>query len=607
MAILSAISTKLLDPNILKNRLHKFQIIEGESANDYILSVNNLPNGGIAKKVKNKTLERVKTISFNNSEFHILGYNEYTESVKEGIKGFINVDKFLDNIKSADGEYLLIGIEQSGQIHIISDRYSSRPCFYLIGQDGIYVSSNISFLISLTDRRLKFNATGLLEVLNFDHTLSGKTTFQQINRIRPAQQIYLKDGQVKSMETYWQPKFSSNPNRNFNEFSEKAYSRFKKSVEKRTKNRTGFVSLSGGLDSRLVASAADRDRFNAFTFINSIEDKETKDVKISKEVAKRLGYNHTIRQVSSSEEPVTSQINTLLRLTGGQSLIYHSIKVNTYIEEMKRTGFHLGGGPGDIIAGSHSYSAEELNSEKLEWVKRLKLRYPYPFVQKYFKNHESIYQSIKVSLDNSFSNINESSIAKTATIWAMNERYSAFTFNSPIHNDPDVAESSPHLGYSFVELMLTMNTQELHKKNFYKFLIYNCIPELRNVVYANTGRLLDSELIYLGFGYNKYLKSIADFTQKAKIFGYTKLMNYGIIKRDDFQYEMFRQDKAILETTKTILSSSESLDNILNINNCISFITDFEKGNIIISKSKDANFVSFLCTVTHISKMYNLG
>ncbi len=74
-----------------------------------------------------------------------------------------------------------------------------------------------------------------------------------------------------------------------------------------------------------------------------------------------------------------------------------------------------------------------------------------------------------------------------------------------MHNHPDASEAFCHLDYKYSDLMLKLPAGWLYQRNFYSVMIYNCLPKLRHVPYANTGQLLSGDLQQ--FGYNQDIKA----------------------------------------------------------------------------------------------------
>jgi hypothetical protein len=59
-----------------------------------------------------------------------------------------------------------------------------------------------------------------------------------------------------------------------------------------------------------------------------------------------------------------------------------------------------------------------------------------------------------------------------------------------MHQSLSRGDCCPHLGYDYVALMLQLPADWIFQRNFYKYMIYRCIPGLRHVMYANTGSVL---------------------------------------------------------------------------------------------------------------------
>jgi hypothetical protein len=108
------------------------------------------------------------------------------------------------------------------------------------------------------------------------------------------------------------------------------------------------------------------------------------------------------------------------------------------------------------------------------------------------------------SLIESFRDIGGLTAAHKVTAWELLNRWPAFTFTSVLHNHPEVSEAFCHLDYKYSDLMLKLPEDWLYQRNFYSFMIYNSLPKLRHIPYANTGRPLSGELQH--FHYDQDLK-----------------------------------------------------------------------------------------------------
>jgi hypothetical protein len=512
------------------DRIINYKILPEDNIDDYQNLVYDYDIGQLISKYKSGTPNEIHPIYFKgNNLIFLLGYNEYLEKNHKLLDNDNHsISQLLDKIKSSDGEYVCsIYDSEKDCFHLINDRFSSRPCYVKQEQNNIIISTNLAFLLKMSNEKNKFDKLGLFQILCYDHTIGSRTNFEGIKRVKPATHLVVYKDKLEEKQ-YWKltykKKFFMNPEK----FSEKVFSAFKRSVENRAENHKGFSSLSGGLDSRLIAYCLPKDDYFCFTFVDSMSKMDTAEVLVAKEVADRLSLEHKVGVLESVE--VSNHINALTMLTGGLVAIHHPIKTMQFIKEMKKSGFHLGGGPGDVLAGSYIPRFANPDAEKKTFKKKIiddycgrRRKYNIDALNLILKEDitENISPKISNSMKHSFDEINESTAGQMITKWAMTIRQPAFTFASPVHNHPDVAESSPHLGYKYSDYMLMLSLDWLYDKNFYKYMIYRWMDELRDVIYGNTGKLIYSPLI------DKH------FDDKDNIIGKPE-----IDKKDDIDFEV---------------------------------------------------------------------
>ncbi len=531
-----------------KERIYKYKILPDDNIDDYQNLVYDYDIGQLISKYKRDTPNEINPIFFKgDSLIFLLGYNEYLEKNHKYLDDDNrSMSQLLDKIKSSDGEYVC-AVYDSEKVcfHVINDRFSSRPCYVKQEQNNIIISTNLAFLIKMSNEKNKFDKLGLMQVLCYDHTIGSRTNFEGIKRVRPATHLEVYNDRLEEKQ-YWKMSYKKKLFLSPEKFSEKVFSAFNESVKNRADKHKGFSSLSGGLDSRLIAYCLPKDNFFCFTFVDSMSKTDTSEVLVAKEVANRISLKHKVGVLDSVE--VSNHIEALTMLTGGLVAIHHPIKTMQFIKEMKESGFHLGGGPGDVLAGSYIPRFADTDTEKNTSKEKIindycnrKRKYGIDALNLILKEDitENISPEISNSMNHSFDNINEDTAGQMITKWAMTIRQPAFTFASPVHNHPDVAESSPHLGYRYSDFMLMLGLDWLYDKNFYKYMIFRWMDELRDVIYGNTGRLIYSPLI------DKHFKDKGDIIGKPEI-DKTKDIEYDVLlemnKEDDFQtIEKFNQ------------------------------------------------------------------
>ncbi|TFG47019.1 MAG: hypothetical protein E4H40_07025, partial [Candidatus Brocadiia bacterium] len=203
-------------------------------------------------------------------------------------------------IEESEGEFVSLLMEyNSGNIHIIDDRFAVRPFFIFRSAEGVFFSSNLAFLLHLADHRPTPDPLGILQIFSYGHTLETKTNLQDIERLRPASHIVVSKEGIQERQ-YWRLTHNVQQDLDAETFAEKTFEAFQASTSARTQlTKKGFVALSGGLDSRLLAGAIPSDSdYYAFTIADSTSSENTPEVSAAREVSRILGLEHQIGRIS---------------------------------------------------------------------------------------------------------------------------------------------------------------------------------------------------------------------------------------------------------------------------------------------------------------------
>jgi hypothetical protein len=410
----------------------------------------------------------------------------------EGVLRRLRTDDFAC-IGELEGEYLgLLCDPKHRAVYLLTDRFGSRPLFYVITDQSLLFSSDLHFLRKFLYRDGTVDWGGVFQLFLYGHTFGQRTTVNEIKRMDPATALMIKDGAVRP-HTYWRLVHRVEHDLDIQATARQVFDVFQQGVEWRTNAAsTGVFALSGGLDSRLVVGAAScQDRFSTFT----IGAPESTEVQVARSVAAALGYRH--ESFALDLYPPSEVAGKVVQLTGGLIPVHHPITTYASFAIVKKYGgLLLGGGPGDVLAGSYipdpTY-AEPGHDDLIEHYCRDKGALHEAHVRGIFNRDAaaSLIDDARKSLRSSFDSIGGETPAHRVTAWAMQVRQPAFTFNSPAHTLPGVAVLQPHLGYGYADWMLKLPARWLLNKNFYKYMLYSCLPNLQHIVYANTGQVLD--------------------------------------------------------------------------------------------------------------------
>ena len=109
-------------------------------------------------------------------------------------------------------------------------------------------------------------------------------------------------------------------------------------------------------------------------------------------------------------------------------------------------------------------------------------------------------------------------------------------------------------------------------------MIYNSLPKLRHIPYANTGRPLSGELEQLHYDLGLKSRAVTFAVRVArkitprKIKRLLKPIPRGAF---GFQYSLYRSDDRLLAKIKENASSLKGISEILDVDKCLRFVDNF--------------------------------
>lgn len=481
----------------IRERVRAFSILPGESGSDYVQAVIATHFGHLI--VKHKATYPIKPQFASDAEGNVLVTLGFVLSGDAEALLPLALRTAGLSLEECEGEFVAVLAEAAtGTVHVVNDRFSSRPLYTLRRDDGVYFSSNLAFLLTLARAPYRPDVVGWLEVCTLNHTLGTRTTSDNVQRLRPATHLTITPERVRERQ-YWRLEHRPDPGLDPATHSAEVFQAFRMSAERRARIvGKGVLALSGGLDSRLVAGALPRDtEYSAFTFVDIPGADGTPQTRAAAAVCSALGLRHHVEALPAR----FTRASEVIALTGGMRPYQHMAIVMACIHFIRRQGnaFALGGGPGDSLAGafipSQAYLDVERMAECMEEARqrRLALSRYWPLV---FRDDviEGSRRAVVDALSESFAAVGGPTAAHRVTAWAMVYRQPAFTFTSVLHAHPDVTEAFCHLGYRYTDLMLQLPASWLFNEAFYAYMLHSALPALRHIPNANTGRLLSGHL-----------------------------------------------------------------------------------------------------------------
>lgn len=195
-------------------------------------------------------------------------------------------------VKKFDGEFLFIHFnKKTGKLFAVNDRFTAMPFFYHVGNDGnltasVYFTCLWRYLSSAG--QLQINKEAFFEFLWFQRLFGTKTYAADASFLPDASIMeYDGSGPVK-IENYWKRNYEKSP-LSLNAHAEKMAELTKKSVRWKTADEKRYGHfLSGGMDSRSVLAAFDRNFPICFTATIG----ENRELRTARDIALTKGTQH---------------------------------------------------------------------------------------------------------------------------------------------------------------------------------------------------------------------------------------------------------------------------------------------------------------------------
>ncbi|MFC2165100.1 asparagine synthase-related protein [Acidobacteriota bacterium] len=208
----------------------------------------------------------------NDGEFCLHLYEEY------GKDAFIRLN----------GSFLILIYDlNKGELHLVTDRYSSYPVFYSVNSSGrLAFSTQVSSLLLFPSVPRNLDKEGIFEFFVLQRLSGTHTFYKDISVVPPGSILSYRDGEL-SQTQFWTIRFSEeNHPREY--YAEELAEIIKKTIGRRTRDSKRYgLLLSGGLDSRMYMAASDR-----IDVCLTVGDFENREVLTAKKVAAQKNCRH---------------------------------------------------------------------------------------------------------------------------------------------------------------------------------------------------------------------------------------------------------------------------------------------------------------------------
>ena len=221
----------------------------------------------------------------NNSDWLIHLYEEAGERFFEKLNGLFSG--------------LLIDKRQN-KAFLFNDRYGLERIYSHEAKDAIYFASEAKALLSVLPELRAFDEEGVAEFLTYGCTMEWRTLFRGI-QVLPGGSLWTFEVGKHHRRRYFFPKtWESEPSLSAEAFQSAFEGTFKRILPRYFESETTIgISLTGGLDTRMIMACfpSHAGRLVCYTF--SGEDGETFDDRLAARVAKASGLEHRLLRIGS--------------------------------------------------------------------------------------------------------------------------------------------------------------------------------------------------------------------------------------------------------------------------------------------------------------------
>ncbi|MEP7196637.1 MAG: asparagine synthase-related protein [Saprospiraceae bacterium] len=305
--------------------------------------------------------------SENGAELYLLGnpilLNGFLElinsiRIREYIDNFEKIYKLFERINGIAAFMILDKVKN--EIHFINDPLGYYPIFIYEDADRLIVTNSIKTLMFCNDINLEWDSNSIINYLNNGFFISGRTWYKNCRKLEPALVLSLSlNSGTLSQINYWTWQNCQKSDQTKESLILDYIDTFNNSFEELPSSQEKIgIALSGGLDSRWVASNLAKRKINleSFTFSNG----KSVDLNLAEKISKLLKIPWRTFQIN--EKNWFEDRLLMFWEAGGLIPINHFHEGNIYTTlskdyEIVATGFYGGG-----IYSSEKYLNQRINS-----------------------------------------------------------------------------------------------------------------------------------------------------------------------------------------------------------------------------------------------------
>lgn len=596
ISLISSSENLMQKKQLIENTLSSLNILNGYKSQTILLTKRMFL--GLNKYEKYP----IETIYFNQFTIIVEGkiYNKVFETLQVELIELakkINQKNITEELKTwlltCDGDFIIYFIDNKlDKIYIINDVFGRLPLYYSVFEQNIIVSRYLKFISELSENK-NFDKMAIAQFLLLGYMVGKKTLFENVYHVRPASFIKIENTKFEVVTIH---EFNFDIRENKERSLEQNVSELIKLFDYSCINRAnGFseniVTLSGGLDSRLVASCMSK---NKIPYSIATIDYESGKAQEEIEVALKLSeiFNIPTKVVLTSIPTGTDLIQLLKTKEGMVSLatapilpFYKGI-IESYGDNIQ----YVSGDNGDKVIFTYDKPIKKKSSIS-SLVKSFIDEYSLVNINLVSKITSVAKEDILKEFESIFKAFPEKSIVQKYIHFKAIEKPFKSAFNGEDRHRHFFWNSSPFWSYPFFNYIMGIPESSKIRHKLFRELLLSYSIEATNLPYTNFKSSINSikgKSLMLMFFYFYHLLPY-NFIKKIKSFFFGGSSKHNI---DHIA------NKCILEQMKNVTE----MKYYFNFDELIPFLSNISNTNLYNILSITSSIEWFLTNSSEIEK-----
>ena len=394
----------------------------------------------------------------------------------------------VDFVHEIKGQFnLVIWDERQGSVWLCNDRFGLRPLQYSVDGDGLLFAPEGKAILAGAERSPKLDQSTFINHLLMGRAVLGSRTFFEGIQVLPAASILRwNNGQV-TQTRYWD--YVYKPREAIDDdFIDALVEAFRRGVRRYIKPKYRYaITLSGGLDSRVVASSlAQETQQSALACTFGMSD--TEEVILARATADRLGMPW--KHIPLEPKDFIVHAAEGARLTEGLDLCVQSygLVVHPQLREYADIGFS--GLTLDVtLGGTYIYTRlldADMDSEQAWGLLRHKLSNFDDNMLRELVNSEHGLPKMEGVQDVWEPGLKHTNWADHGERFVLQYRMRRLLFLRQNWQRLFLEDATPTFDYDFIDLILQIPTRERLDHRTYRRFMQRLCPELMDIPYQRT-------------------------------------------------------------------------------------------------------------------------